>query len=226
MITDIEIFNNQISQVKNLAINMDDLEKILLTLPYSGEGLIKDESLENFRLPPIALCFYNYIFEQETIPSEDELVENYLNYPYFIASLDGVVEIIYSGQKLVTTKEKLRARVLRTYPSLIRDFHFYLMLKESGLFKCVKYSFIADFFDRVDIKVMYNNKWYNIALMIASSRSLFYREKKNNRHSPIQTIDILLHKENSKQVGFFRLYTESHLFQLMKKIKHESYITK
>ena len=51
----------------------------------------------------------------------------------------------------------LKARILRTYPSLLRDFHFYLMLKECNSFDKVTYS-CADDIKGTDITIVHKNK--------------------------------------------------------------------
>ena len=53
----------------------------------------------------------------------------------------------------------LKARILRTYPSLLRDFHFYLMLKECNSFDKVTYS-CADDIKGTDITIVHKSKKY------------------------------------------------------------------
>ena len=50
----------------------------------------------------------------------------------------------------------LKARILRTYPSLLRDFHFYLMLKECNSFDKVTYS-CADDIKGTDITIVHKS---------------------------------------------------------------------
>ena len=62
-------------------------------------------------------------------------------------------------------KEALIVRILRTYPSLIRDFHFYLLLMEDGYFQDVIY------FCKIDIKgndivIRCNNNEYVLSLFV------------------------------------------------------------
>ena len=170
-------------------------------------------------LPPIALIFYSYLFETGTIPSDITLVEEYLKQPCFDPLPTDNVELNYNGKIEILSVEGVSARVLRTYPSLVRDLHFYLLLKESELFPAVRYSFKSDYYDKVDLTVQYNDKWYHIGLMLGSKRSLYYKIKKVFRHKPIDTIDIELHPEDAVHVGDYHLYSMYHIERLVKTIK-------
>ena len=45
------------------------------------------------------------------------------------------------------------------------------ILKESGLFENVRYSFADDYYKKTDIQVQHKGKWYAVGLMLASKRS-------------------------------------------------------
>ncbi len=217
-VINIEMFNNHVRQVKEFTLTCDTLEDYLRNIRYSGENRIKDEVVENLLLPPIALTFYNNFYECGIIPTETELIDEYLEQEYFKIMGDEV-EVSYDNRVVVVSKEGLIGRILRTYPSLIRDFHFYLMVYESREFDAVRYSFIDDYQGKVDLKILYKGKWYNVGLLLGSKRSLFYRFKKKFRHKDVDLIYIELNKSEADWVGDFMLYTQTHLKQLIKQIK-------
>ena len=219
MVVDVELYNSRVRQVKDLSLTAATLEEKLKSFGYSGEGRLRDEQVENFQLPPIALVFYSYIFETNAIPSDLGLVEEYFKQPYFEYVPDGKVEVDYDGHNGILSVDGVIGRVLRTYPSLVRDLHFYLLVKESGLFEAVRYSFKADYYDKIDLKVQYGGKWFNIGLMLGSKRSLGYKLKKVFRHKPVDTIDMELNKSDADMVGDFMLYTPTHINKLLHIIK-------
>ena len=50
-------------------------------------------------------------------------------------------------------KNALIERILRIYPSVVRDLHFYLMAYENGLFSAVRYSVGAEYEQGLSVKV-------------------------------------------------------------------------
>ena len=160
MILNVEIYNGHIRQTQSLELTVVRLEELLRCYEYSGENREKVPSVEKMALPPFALSFYSFIVKTGMLPSEDDLLEEYLKQDkYFSYIPDGKVEVTYKGNRDVVPLAGLIGRVLRTYPSLVRDFHFYLMAYESNLFTAVRYSVSEDVDQGVDIKVQYNGKW-------------------------------------------------------------------
>lgn len=220
-ILNVELYNNHIRQVKDLSLTCETLEEKLKYMKYTGEKRVVDDKVENLLLPPIALTFYSLIYDMGNVPTEDLLIEEYLNQEEYFGYLpEEKVEVNYNNTLTVVSLEGLISRILRTYPSLIRDFHFYLMVNESGLFEAVKYSFIDDYKNKIDIKVLYKGQWHNVGLLLGSKRSLFYRFKKKFRHKPVDVIYIELDKKDAQWVGDYMLYTNNHINELWRKIKH------
>lgn len=221
-ILNVEIYNKHIRQVKDLTLTCETLEEKIKYYKYEGEKKIKDDKVENLLLPPIALTFYSLVYDMGNAPSPDLLIEEYLGQECYFGYLpDEKVEVNYNGVLTVVSLEGLIARILRTYPSLVRDLHFYLMTEESGLFEAVHYSFTEDYKGKVDIRVKYKDKWSNVGLLLGSKRSLFYRFKKKFRHKEVDVIYIELQKDKARWVGDFMLYTRDHINELWRKIKHQ-----
>lgn len=221
-VLNVEIYNNHIRQVKDFSLTCLSLEDKIKDFKYEGENRVKDDKVENLLLPPIALTFYSLVYDMGNAPSPDILIEEYLGQEDYFGYLpEDKVEVNYNGVLTVVSLEGLIARILRTYPSLVRDLHFYLMAEESGLFEAVHYSFKEDYKGKVDIRVKYKDKWSNVGLLLGSKRSLFYRFKKKFRHKEVDVIYIELQKDKAKWVGDFMLYTREHINELWRKIKHQ-----
>lgn len=213
MVLNVELINKHIREVREFTLTARKLEETISQYPYGGEGLIKDPTVENSQFPPIALTFYSFVYEFDTVPSPDTLVGLYLAQECFREVSDDCYEVNYGNEKKIVSKEGLIARILRTYPSVVRDLHFYLMAVESQLFEAVWYSFEDDFRNGIDIKVKHNHKWYNIALMQRTRRSIFFRNKKKYRHNGknVDVINVELDHRKSNRCGDYNLYTLEHV---------------
>lgn len=211
MILNVELSNRHMRETRDFSMTVTELEETIRGYSYKGEGLVKDPVVENTQFPPIALSFYSYIYEHDSVPSPETLINIYLSQNCFSSVSEDKYAVNYGTTKTIVSKEGLVARILRTYPSIVRDLHFYLMALESRLFDGVWYSFDDDYHKGIDIKVMYNHKWYNIALMQNTRRSVFFRNKKKYRHfgKNSDVIVIELDKRKSRSCGDYNLYTES-----------------
>lgn len=217
-ITDIELEGDQISVSRSLDISLSQAEEQIAKLDYSGVGLSKDPNVEKAKLPPFALAFYYHLFSQRSIPTEKELFDRYI-------SFSGELE---ESHVLIENKrysmEGLRARLLRTYPSLIRDFHFYLMLQESKRFDSVGYSLNKDYYDGLDLSLSYSGQAFHLSVYLQTKRSAEFKKKKYTRHdySGVKEITIPLAFSSLKQLGSIYLCTASHIQIVFDKIESDT----
>jgi hypothetical protein len=113
--------------------------------------------------------------------------------------------------------EGLQARVYRTYPSLIRDLHFCLFMKEKALLRSnaiVIYNIDLDIEEGIDILLEFKDKLYGINLYTNTSRAIHARTLKSKRHNPFQNVNYVelpVPFKGSKEVGQFFLYGEREL---------------
>lgn len=217
MILNIELSNKHMRQTRDFTLTSHKLEETVRHYSYTGENRIKDSVVENTQFPPITKTFYSYVFEYDNVPSPDVLVELYLAQECFTEIPPDKYAINYETTNATVSKEGLIARILRTYPSLLRDLHFYLMAVESNLFQSVWYSVSDDFTKGIDIRVKYNDSWFDIALLQNTVRSKFFRDKKKKRHSGANgnLIYVELDQKKSKRCGDYNLYTRHHIEQLI-----------
>lgn len=207
-IQDIFLEDNVIGVKRTLNITCALAEEQIRMLMYSGQNLLKDEKVENSELPPFILSFYYYVFQKNKIPTEKELLALYFAQNKFHIN----------GELLIVNNETLKlkgveARLLRSYPSIIRDFHFYLLLKESGKFQEVKYSLFHDYCKGLDLMIKYQNKDFYISTYIGSLRSKFFKEKKYSRHSYKSTHEIHVEADfmTMERFGNIYLFGNNHL---------------
>lgn len=221
---DIEISNGYIYKKCKSEISTESIENQIKGFSYKGEKRVKDYAVERAMLPPFAYSFYSYIFENQAIPSPDEFIEKYLSQEYFTKESDDEYRVLYKNRNVVLNKEGLIARILRAYPSLLRDVHFYYMADESNLFEETKYSFNDDYSNGIDIQVMYKGQWYDVALLQNTRRSMYFKNEKKRRHGDLD-LDLIymeIDRKESKACGDFNLFTEKHINKLFETVKERA----
>lgn len=194
-----------------------EIEQQVAQFGYSGEKLAKDPDVEKAKLPPFVLSFYKFIFFKSRLPDENELWNYYVG-QHFIKVNETYLSFQKKDVQHTYLADAIRARMLRSYPSLIRDFHFFVLCQESQRFERVCYSLRKDYFEGVDLTVQYQNREFNVAVMLNSERARAYKTQKYNRHaeSPINEIILLFDLYQHTQVkGQIKLFSTHHLDQLL-----------
>ncbi|MET3537264.1 hypothetical protein [Chryseobacterium limigenitum] len=218
-ITDILLKNGTVSVERKLDLTSTDLENYLLNLKYSGENLEKIKEIENAKLPAFITSFYYFVFSKLKIPSEKQFTELYYEINDFKFEGD---DIIFQNKKF--SKKGIEARLLRTYPSLIRDLHFYLLLSEDKSFDNVCYSLKTDYISGLDLKISFKNKEYFLSLHLGTERGKEFKLKKNDRHNYSNVPQIILEESlsNLKKHGDFGLFDKGHIKKLISELEHDN----
>jgi hypothetical protein len=156
----------------------------------------------NVRLPMFVTSFYQYVLEKQAVPKQDEYWKFYLtdNTAYFS-----------EASFLKEHMDGLQARVYRTYPSLVRDLHFGLMLKNSGIFKDVFFNEIMDIEYGIDLVVFIKGRPIGLKLYTDTRNALHAREVKNYRPKKtvnFKCIELPINFRGSKTCGMFFLYSD------------------
>lgn len=214
-ITDIQLQGDHILVSRKMNISVEEAENQIALLDYSGVGRGKNPKVEKAKLPAFALAFYYHLFSIRSVPTEAELFDRYI-------SLSGKCtgdEVMIEAESYST--EGLRARLLRTYPSLIRDFHLYLLLKESAQLGNVTYSLRKDYYEGLDLSVVYGTTTYHLSIFLQTRRSLSFKEKKAYRHdySGVKEIQIPLSFESMRKLGSIYVCTPMHVQAILEKIE-------
>ena len=173
------------------------VEEQLKKITYSGQQRKVTETVENVKFVPFVLSFYKFIFENSGIPNEEEFINEYSS-RYLTEHNKTNYSFRQGAKEILIDKESFYGRILRTYPSLIRDFHFFLLCYESNIFEEVKYSIQQDYFKGIDVLVKRNGIEYAVNLMIKSSRNKQYKRKKYKRHDYSEMQEIILEIDSNK----------------------------
>lgn len=226
-ILDIRIYKDKMIMEKKHSMRSDLLEEEIKKLSYTGERRKKDPKVENSRFPPFIVSFYKYLFEYSKIPKEDILIEYYLK-EHFEDAENGNIKLrekyldIY--QDLLLDKDGVINRLLRSYPSLIRDYHFLLLCYEDQAFRNSYYSLNIDYFGGYDIVVEGKDTSYGVSLFIDTHRGNHFKHKKNNRHTyeGMEDIPFRAVREECFQCGNIYLFTREHVKELKEILKNKS----
>jgi hypothetical protein len=123
-------------------------------------------------------------------------------------------------------KTAVTARLLRSYPSLAREIHFFQLVKESNLFIDVSYCSYDDVEGGIDFKVVLGGKEYNILCYVETQRSLWFRKKKDFRHkNPIMNaIEMPLNLSKGTRIGNWIVYDKLQVDILLNKVINYAWI--
>ena len=218
-IKEVKFMNNEVFLLKNAGITLEEclsqIKSIKYDAYYGPYRCEKEDSVENSQFPPIIFAFYSFVFYNQKIPTPEELIDNYFSI-YANEIMVCGDNIIYKGDEY--KKKALIGRILRTYPSLIRDFHFYLMLVRENCFDKVIYSCKTDIQGK-DIIIKHKGKEYQISLFVKTRRSNFFKDIKNKiRHKYSNEIKIPLELDHKEKTGDFFLYSKRHIDTVKKHI--------
>lgn len=222
-ILEVKFKNDRVFLLKEHGITLHDYEKQLSKIDYNSVyekyKELKDENgAEKEKFPPVNIVFYSHLFEYKRVPDTYELLMEYFE-EYkndFLTNYDDNF-VSYNGHTY--SIDAVKARILRTYPSLIRDFHFYLMLIEDGSFDEIIYSCLSDI-EGKDIIIKHNGNKYIVSLYVNTKRSGFFKNIKNRyRHSyPNDEIKIPLNFSTATKCGDFYLYGSKEIKMIKDKI--------
>ena len=216
-IKDISITNGNWSITRTDLLTLEGLVQQITELPYTGAGLATDKEIENTCFPPFLQVFYYLVYQLRHIPNETLFFDEYLKW---LAPTE-LTESTFTYQQKVYSRSGLRARALRTYPSLIRDLHFYEFLLESGEFEEVDYSMHTDYYEGLDLLVTKNKARYAVSILLNTKRGAAYKEIKEHRHDYGQVTEIKLAVgfNDLVKVGRFYLLGQKQLAYLLEEIE-------
>lgn len=185
-------------------------------------GKEKDDYIENkLRIEPSMVGYFYYFLDcYQRIPTQMEFIKF-----YYLANKNWIAKNIGKGNY----HKAFFGRLSRFYPSMLRDIHFYHVLKESKEFDKVLFSLKHDLEAKIDIFVKKNHQWYGIQLRTRTRRSNEFYEKKKNRN-PIHTeailidlpIDLSTAKSLNTRKDSIKLYDTYHVNQVLQEIQNNS----
>lgn len=167
----------------------------------------------NIGFPMFIPSFYQHIIEYGTIPTQETFYANYLelNKTYFAQNKH--------TQEILTG---LKARAYRTYPSVVRDIHFSLYMREIlNTTTTVVYNLQLDIEEGIDVMLIHNEAFYGVNLYTQTNRAVSSRTIKEHRHekfSNVRYVELPVPFNGSIQCGQFFLYGERELNALRQRV--------
>jgi len=223
-----ELYNGNFTKEHNIVRTLEDIEECITRIDYLPPPPCDHENpVERMSIPMVADSFYSYLFEYDTIPSKEELVKKYLqDNSEELYKVESVIGNVGNPQEHKSFMLSLLGRLYRTYPSLIRDYHCYIMLYYSKMFDWVWYSTYNDTMNGVDIMVGYRGKKIGLNLFIGTPRSMEYRKLKKDRHpqSDFDMIDVALTFSSvlCQKLGNIYTYSKAVIPYIISKIEIQS----
>ena len=142
-------------------------------------------------IPLFVPAFYDCIKTFDYIPSPDESFGYYLDYN------KGEFEKINRNDLI----DGIKARFLRTYPSLMRDLHFNKYLSENlPKYYHVVYNTRLDIEEGIDLLVTSPNAYYGLCFYTDTQRGNMGRSWKQDRHTyfgNVEFIEYAINKEDA-----------------------------
>lgn len=105
------------------------------------------------------------------------------------------------------TKWGAEARVRRTYPSFVREYHLDWLLKHVFGETAVDRHACLDH-QGVDFLVRVDKEWFPVRTYVQTKRSKeFAKDKSENRHKGLEgAVDLILSLQKGREVGMFKVY--------------------
>jgi hypothetical protein len=193
----------------HLKINSTDVCNIIENYKLSFSQTRNQKVEWGMKFPMFLTPFYKYVYLHNKILTQSEF------YDYYISENQTFFAGKNFNEDLI---EGLKARLYRTYPSLIRDLHFNLYVKENIPQAQVVYNRKLDVEEGIDQLLLYNNKLFAVNLYTDTARAHIGREKKVNRHTPfenVQYLELPVNFKGSLVCGPFFLYGQSELTKIV-----------
>lgn len=176
-----KIMNRQISK-NGVSLKFpkpySEIEKEIRSIRYVAAQFPRGNRVEaNNQFPPFILSFYDFIFnaiqkkKSNIIPTAEELATYYL-------SENTELKKTYNGFVLFNNEyydsRFIKGRLFRSYPSIVRDFQFTLLMnellqqKQADCFTC--YDSDKDL-NGIDVTICYTGKNFNIGLCVNTDKA-------------------------------------------------------
>lgn len=188
--------------------------------PYTQQNadLYRSDAMENHAIPYMAYAFYQFIWDEMKVPSQDEFINKY--FELFVQGVRGgkyTFKAQYDSNPITFTREELVGRLSRSYCSYLREIQLMLTLGEYRQID-VEYDFRDDLFGGIDLAIWRkrDDRFFGIASYVDTARSNEWKQgaKNTSRHSyKDEMIDMkasLRRDSNSSvEVNGVKLYSKS-----------------
>ena len=206
-ILDINYYPNLLDHLK---LTSSEVCSIIASYTLSFPQVRNDKAEWRIAFPMFLTPFYKYVYNNNSVLNQNNFYDYYLseNKTFFDANK-------FDAEIL----EGLKARIYRTYPSLVRDLHFSLFVNEKIEEAQIVYNRKLDVEEGIDLLIKLKDILYAINLFTDTARAHIGREKKVSRHTPfdnVQYVELPVNFKGSFKCGNFFLYGEAELNQIKK----------
>jgi len=203
--------NSYPNLLDHLNLTSSEVCRIIESYTLSFPQVRNDKAEWRIAFPMFLTPFYKYVYNNNRVLNQNDFYNYYLseNKTFFDANK-------FDAEIL----EGLKARIYRTYPSLVRDLHFSLFVKENIEEAQIVYNRKLDVEEGIDLLIKFNDILYAINLYTDTKRAHIGREKKVYRHTPFENVkyvELPVNFKGSLKCGSFFLYGDAEL-NLIKKI--------
>lgn len=206
--------NSYPNLLDNLRLTSSEVCKIIESYNLSFPQVRNDKAEWKIAFPMFLTPFYKYVYNNNGVLKQDEF------YNYYISENKAYFDAISFEPEIL---EGLKARIYRTYPSLVRDLHFSLFVKENIKEAQIVYNRKLDVEEGIDLLIKLKDILYAINLFTDTTRAHIGREKKVFRHTPFENVkyvELPVNFKGSLKCGNFFLYGDAEL-NLIKKIIYQ-----
>lgn len=164
---------------------------------------IRNQQVEwNMQFPMFIKPFYDFVYRHKEIPTQEGYFDFYIQKNSDFFDNANLNDVLIAG---------LRARVYRTYPSLVRDLHFNVFLKEKLLQSTIFYNTQLDIENDIDTLIIKDGLFHSLSMFTDTVAGREAREKKRYRSkkfSNVTYLELPVDFKGSFECGKFFLYGE------------------
>jgi hypothetical protein len=204
------------SIIDHVALTSSEIEQTVKEFKLSFLSNRHEKVEWELDLPPFIIPFYKVLNKYKIILNQLDYVSIYHSYYKDYFNENNFAQDIKTG---------IEARLLRTYPSLIRDLHFTYFAHEKLENAKVTYNTHLDFHEGIDLMIKYNHVYTAFLLYTETEKAADARIKKGFRHKNFTNVvyeELPVKMTDRKKVGDFFLYDAEELKKVQERIIENS----
>lgn len=169
--------------IDTMGLTTEKIEEFCQNISLNVVRGRNDKSVEEKSNPPLmASYFFYYLYVYQKLPSQTQFSEFYR----------GLNEQWIRKNISMEQQPGLEARLARFFASIMREFHFYHLVKESNAFEAVTYTLRQDIEYKIDVLMTKDFKDFGVQLRVDTNNSKRYADKKTNKNRGYKKTDATL----------------------------------
>lgn len=204
------------SIIDHVMLTSGEIEEIVKEFKLSFSSKRHEIVERKLKLPQFIIPFYKELYNHGKILNQLDYVARYHSYYKEYFDVNNFSLDIRLG---------IDARLMRTYPSLIRDLHFAYFAQEKLEDTKVIYNTRLDFHEGIDLMIKYNHVYTAFSLYTETERAADARLRKAFRHKDFTNVyyeELPINLNHCASVGNFFLYGNEALQRIKEKIIQNS----